>query len=96
MREGPGLASVTEQAWDNVSARAHFRLGLQLRGQGHEEAAPAQFKRAHEVEPSNWNYQRQAWNLDGIEQHGYENVVQAIREPGAPEFHRQVDIVNKW
>lgn len=96
VRGVPGLESVTEQTWENVSALAHFRLGLWLHEQGHEEAATAEFKRAHALEPRNWNYKRQAWNLDSIEEYGYENVLQAIRDPAAPEFYRQVDIVNQW
>ncbi len=96
VRGTPGMDSVTSQTWENVSAMAHFRLGLHLREQGHEEAAMEQFRQAHAIEPGNWNFKRQAWNLDGIEQYGYENVVSAIREPGAPEFYRQVDIVNQW
>ncbi|MGE0229016.1 MAG: redoxin domain-containing protein [Dehalococcoidia bacterium] len=96
VRGAPGLESVIEQTWENVSALAHFRLGLWLHEQGHEEAATEEFKRAHQLEPANWNYKRQAWNLDGIEEYGYENVLQAIRDPAAPEFYRQVDIVNQW
>jgi hypothetical protein len=94
VRDAPGVDSVREQTWENVSALAHFRLGLYLYEHGNEDAAVAEFKEAHELEPGNWNYKRQAWNLDGIEQYGYENVMEAIREPGAPQFYRQVDIVN--
>ena len=92
----PGFDSVADQSWDNVQALAHFRLGLYLHQHGDDEAATVQFKRAHELEPGNWNYKRQAWNLDGIEQYGYETIRDAMREPGAPEFYRQVDIVNQW
>ena len=52
----------------NAQANAHFRLGVYLHEQGHTEAAIAQFKRAHELKPDNWNYKRQAWNLGNIEQ----------------------------
>jgi hypothetical protein len=88
------MDSVTNQSWENVSAMAHFRLGVYLHDHGDEEAAIEQFKQAHTLEPGNWNYKRQAWNLGGTETYGFENVMQAIREPGAPEFYRQVDIVN--
>jgi hypothetical protein len=94
VRSAPGMESVANQTWDNVQALAHFRLGLYLHEHGREEAATAQFKQAHSLEPGNWNYKRQAWNLDGTAAYGYEDVRQAIREPGAPEFYRQVDIVN--
>jgi peroxiredoxin len=92
----PGMDSVTGQTWENVSALAHFRLGLYLHEHGHETAAIEEFKQAHALEPGNWNYKRQAWNLDGIESYGYENIRDAMREPGAPQFYRQVDIVNQW
>jgi hypothetical protein len=91
----PGMESVAEQTWENVSALAHFRLGLYLHEHGHTDAAIEEFKRAHALEPGNWNYKRQAWNLGGIESFGYENTVAAIREPGAPPFYRQVDMVNR-
>ncbi len=95
VRDVPGMESVEDQTWENVSALAHFRLGLYLHEHGHDEAATEEFKAAHALEPGNWNYKRQAWNLNGIESYGYENVMTAIREPGAPEFYRQVDIVNQ-
>jgi peroxiredoxin len=94
VRNAPGMESISSQSWENVSAMAHFRLGLYLHERGRDEAATAHFKQAHALEPGNWNYKRQAWNLDGTEAYGFEDVREAIREPGAPEFYRQVDIVN--
>jgi tetratricopeptide (TPR) repeat protein len=52
---------------ENAQANAHFRLGVYLHEQGEAEAAVAQFKRAHELKPENWNYKRQAWNLGDLE-----------------------------
>jgi hypothetical protein len=83
------------QTRENVQAMAHFRLGLYLHRQGQAAGAVAQFKRAHELEPDNWNYKRQAWNLGDIEaDYGYKNVLEAIRAPGAPQFYRSVELVN--
>ncbi len=87
--------SMGRQTWENQLALAHFRLGLYLHQRGHTEDAIAQFKKAHELEPGNWNYKRQTWNLGDISKdYGYENILSAIRGPGLPEFYRQVDIVN--
>jgi tetratricopeptide (TPR) repeat protein len=52
---------------DNAQAMAHFRLGTYLQSQERHEEAVAQFKRAHELAPDNWNYKRQAWSLGNIE-----------------------------
>lgn len=57
-----------EQGEANAQANAHFRLGVHLHEQGKRDEAIAQFKRAHELQPDNWNYKRQAWNLGDIEQ----------------------------
>lgn len=57
-----------EQDETNAQANAHFRLGVHLHEQGQRDEAIAQFKRAHELQPDNWNYKRQAWNLGDIEQ----------------------------
>ena len=90
IKEGVG-----EQTWEDVQAMAHFRLGVHLYENGRGEEAVAQFKKAHAIRPENWNYKRQAWNLGDIKQdYGYENVLEAIRNPDAPEFYRQVELAN--
>ena len=94
VQSAPGMDSIVHQTWENLTALAHFRLGVYLNEHGHESDAVEHFKRAHALEPSNWNYKRQAWNLGGIEAYGYESIRDAMREPGAPQFYRQVDIVN--
>lgn len=50
---------------DTARATACFELGQHLyRTQPHEpDAAIRWWKRAHELDPSNWTYQRQAWTL---------------------------------
>jgi len=70
---------------DNARAMAHFRLGAYLNQLGHKEAAVAQFKRAHELKPDNWNYKRQAWNLGNIEQ-DYGTTFQQEMQKGIPFY----------
>ena len=53
---------------ENAQGNAYFRLGVYLHEQGHRDAAIAQFKRAHQLKPDNWNYKRQAWALADLEQ----------------------------
>jgi tetratricopeptide (TPR) repeat protein len=65
----------------NAQALAHFRLGVYLHEQGRAEEAIAQFKRAHELKPENWNYKRQAWNLGDAQRDYGTNVMEAIRGP---------------
>ena len=80
---------------EDEQAAAHFRLGVYLYSVGRETDAAEQMRKAHALRPDNWNYKRQAWNLGKIEEYGYANVIEAIRAPGAPQFYRQVDIVNQ-
>ncbi len=75
---GPASAWVTDASetkgrmgepdMDNAQAAAHFRLGVYLQTLGDHDAAVAQFKRAHEIKPDNWNYKRQAWNLGNMQE----------------------------
>jgi Flp pilus assembly protein TadD len=44
-------------------AAAHFDLGSHLYRTGHGREAVAQFQQAHELDPTNWSYQRQARSL---------------------------------
>lgn len=96
-QKGEELAEgLGDQSSSNAQAMAHFRLGLYLQQQGSHEAAVAQFKRAHALQPDNWNYKRQAWNMGNIEtDYGYKTTVEAMREPGAPPFYRKVDITER-
>ena len=91
VRNGPASRWVTDAAEtarrmgepdaDNAQARAHFRLGIHLHEQGRTADAIAQFKRAHELKPDNWNYKRQAWNLGDAERDYGTTVMAAVRGP---------------
>lgn len=44
-------------------AAAHFELGQHLWRAGDNDGAVEHFKRAHELQPENWTYKRQAWQF---------------------------------
>ena len=46
-----------------VEATACFELGQHLRATVGEDAAVAWWRRAHQLDPGNWTYKRQAWTL---------------------------------
>jgi tetratricopeptide (TPR) repeat protein len=46
-----------------ATAAAHFELGQHLHRTGHPDAAIAHFREAYRLQPDNWTYKRQAWNL---------------------------------
>jgi len=46
-----------------ATAAAHFALGQHLHRVGHPETAVGHFRAAYRLQPDNWTYKRQAWNL---------------------------------
>ena len=48
---------------EEVQAAAHFELGQHLHLLGRAAAAIHHFKEAYRLQPDNWTYKRQAWNL---------------------------------
>ena len=46
-----------------AEAAAEFELGQHLHHAGHVEAARAHFRAAHRLQPENWTYKRNAWEL---------------------------------
>jgi hypothetical protein len=46
-----------------AEAAAQFELGQYLHGRGEIERAQAHWRQAHRLQPDNWTYRRQAWNL---------------------------------
>jgi hypothetical protein len=50
---------------EQAEAAAAFELGQHLWHTGHSDAAVPWFRRAHELQPENWTYKRQAWSLAG-------------------------------
>jgi len=50
-----------------ATAAAHFALGQELHAMGERDAAIAQFREAHRLDPTNWTYRRDAWSLAGAD-----------------------------
>jgi tetratricopeptide (TPR) repeat protein len=48
---------------EEARAAAHFELGQYLHRAGQPQDAIAHFRECHRLQPDNWTYMRQAWNL---------------------------------
>jgi len=48
---------------EEAAAAAHFELGQHLHRTGRPDAAIPHFREAYRLQPDNWTYKRQAWNL---------------------------------
>jgi len=48
---------------NEARAAAHFELAQHLHRQGNPDAAIPHFRQAYRLQPDNWTYKRQAWNL---------------------------------
>ena len=78
-------------------AAASFELGQHLHRSGHPEDAVAWFREAHRLQPSNWTYKRQAWELiDPVLQGPSEQYdgdwLSDVREIGAENYYPQVEL----
>ena len=52
-----------ERQPDAAMAAAHFELGQHLLGQGDVAGSQHHWRAAHRLQPDNWTYKRQAWQL---------------------------------
>jgi hypothetical protein len=53
---------------EEATAAAHFELGQHLYHAGREDLATPHWREAHRLQPDNWTYKRQAWQLANPEQ----------------------------
>jgi peroxiredoxin len=58
------IARSQPRSMTGSQAAAHFELGQYLHRAGDHEAAVGHWKEAHRLQPDNWTYKRQAWNLE--------------------------------
>ena len=58
------IANSQPRSTDGALAAAHFELGQHAQAAGDHAAAVAHWKDAHRLQPDNWTYKRQAWNLE--------------------------------
>jgi tetratricopeptide (TPR) repeat protein len=77
---------------DEARAAAEFELGQHLHRQGRPEAAIPHFKEAHRLQPDNWTYRREAWNLVSPGNQGPNDVydscwIEDIKAIGAENYY---------
>jgi len=80
-----------------AEAAAHFELGQHLHRAGAIEAAQAQFREAHRLQPDNWTYKRQAWNFVSPVVQGPTDVYESswaedVRKIGAENYYPALEM----
>jgi hypothetical protein len=78
-------------------AAASFEMGQHLHRAGHTDDAVPWFREAHRLQPDNWTYKRQAWELvDPIIQGPSEQYdsdwLSDVRKIGAENYYPPVDV----
>ena len=89
-RSTPRPAAVAEAA-------AAFELAQHLHRSGHPDDAVPWFQRAHRLQPDNWTYKREAWNLASPGNQGpndvYEgNWIADVKAIGAENYYPPLDL----
>ena len=79
-----------------ATAAAHFELGQHLHAAGCEEAAVEHFRRAYRLQPENWTYKRQAWNLlapgqNPLEVYGSDWLAD-VEKIGAENYYPKIEL----
>ncbi len=77
-------------------AAASFELAQHLHRSGDEGDSVAWFREAHRLQPGNWTYKRQAWELvdpimQGPSEHYEGDWLSDVREIGAENYYPRVD-----
>lgn len=63
LNEGRVLAGSTPRSAEQAEAAARFELAQHLHRRVGADAAVPHFREAHRLDPGNWTYKRQAWEL---------------------------------
>ena len=82
------------RAVSEATAAAHFAIGQALHAMGERHAAIAHFRSAHELDPTNWTYRRDAWSLSGP---GFEDVygtswLAEVKREGVESYYPPLDM----
>jgi hypothetical protein len=76
---------------EHSQAAAHFELGVHLHGIGEHDAARGHFRAAHELDPGNWTYKRQAWFFEdpfqGPTEHYESDWLSEVRARGPESYY---------
>jgi hypothetical protein len=80
---------------DEATAAAHFELGQHLHLAGDHGAAVLHFRAAHELDPDNWTYKRQAWSLETSDTTGTVAAygtgwLESVRAIGAEQYYPRI------
>jgi hypothetical protein len=95
------IARSRPRSLELAAAAAHFELGEYLREHGEVKAAQQHWREAHRLQPENWTYKRQAWELiDSVDagmqynvKHVYEsNWLEDIRRFGPENYYPALDM----
>ncbi len=81
---------------EQATAAAHFELAQHLHRAGQAEAAIPHFREAYRLQPENWTYKRQAWNLlpagqTPLEVYGGDWLTD-VRKIGAENYYPPLDM----
>ena len=81
---------------EEATAAAHFELGQHLYRTGRCDDAVGQFRAAHRLQPDNWTYKRQAWNLlppgqDPLEVYGGDWLTD-VQKIGAENYYPPLEL----
>jgi hypothetical protein len=91
------VARSTPRPPEVSQAAASFELAQHLHREGHTDDAVHWFREAHRLQPGNWTYKRQAWELvDPIMQGPSEQYegdwLSDVRQIGAENYYPPVDL----
>jgi hypothetical protein len=78
-----------------AAAAAHFELGQHLHRAGQHAAAIPHWRQAHELDPDNWTYRRNAWNFEDPGRQGHTSVYDSswfedLKKIGAENYYPPV------
>ncbi|MDP9380485.1 MAG: tetratricopeptide repeat protein [Chloroflexota bacterium] len=81
---------------EEARAAAHFELGQHLHRMGRRDQAVRHFQEAYRLQPDNWTYKRQAWNLLGPHQSAIEvygsDWLTDVKKIGAENYYPALDM----
>ncbi len=82
---------------EEAEAAARFELGQHLHHAGLEDDARPHFREAHRLQPSNWTYKRNAWELldpgmQGPSEHYDGDWLRDIKALGPERYYPPVDL----
>ena len=79
------------------TAAAHFEIGQHLHRNGNAADAIGHFRKAHELQPENWTYKRQAWTFVNPMQgptieHYDTDFLSEVRKVGAENYYPALEM----